>query len=56
MPSPELFVPKDIRKQTKITKGRIDITLRKVMPEVAKQIYITNIPALSGGLQENSLR
>lgn len=49
-PSPELFVTKDIREQIAVSKGRIRIMVKDVVPEVAKQIYITNIPAFVWGI------
>ncbi|MCD6221643.1 hypothetical protein J7K25_05755, partial [bacterium] len=44
-PAPNLFNIKDIRRYTKVNNRRIEITIKNVVPNVAKQIYITNTPA-----------
>lgn len=45
-PGNSLFTIKDAREQSRITNGRVEISLKNVEPGVTKQIYVSNIPCL----------
>lgn len=49
-PSPDLFIVKDARDRTRVTEGRVEITLKDVSPGIAKQVYVSNVPLFVWGI------